>query len=1041
MVLRIRVLPVTLLCVMLLSYLGAGGASATGGPGNGTAAYSPTPQSASTQTGAPSDTLGASAPSATGITATAAVTATPVASGATPAASTATPTVSGASTLSGTVTGTTAATSPVASATVAAPSGVSATLPLTPDTGTPVTSTIATLNAAPGVTTTAAAYGRLPLSFEPNQGQTDASVTFLSHGPGFNLYLRGTDATLTLVKPHARKPRRSVGHGHDLLSASALTQTVPISASVLRLHYAGANPNPRVVGEDQLPGVVNYLIGNDPNKWRTNIPTYARVAYTDVYPGVDLVYYGHIGQLEYDWVVQPGADAGKIALDVEGARGATIDADGNLVLQTAVGKVVQRAPVAYQDINGQRQPVATSYVLNGSAVGVTVGSYDATKPLIIDPVLSYGTYLGGSNDDFGMGIAVDNAGNAYATGFASSSDFPTTTGAYSTTNTSPPQAFVSKLNAAGTALIYSTYLGGGSYLYDQATYGQAIAVDSAGNAYVTRETMGTDFPTTPGAFQSTSPNGAESAFVTKLNAAGNALLYSTYLGGSTGNAGYGGDVGYGIAIDGFGDAYITGAATSTNFPTKNALQSMYGGGSNGDGDAFVTEVNPNGTALVFSTYLGGSSNDVGYAVALDSAGDIYVTGLTASADFPTHNALQVANGGGSSDAFVTKLDQSGGGWVYSTYLGGSDADQGWSIAADSNGDAYVTGDTKSNNFPTQRPLQGSIGGGMNGFVSALNPTGSALAFSTYQGSSGYNGCNAIALDGQSNVYVACGVTGGAQIDKLSPDGNSLIYQLLPVTGGTDVRGLAVDAAGSAYIMGSTYTLGVPTTPGSLQPSLQGGWDVFVAKIVGAASGTVPWHPHHGVAWHPHHGVRMSDGLGASVDLADGHIDVNVSDLSIPARGPSLGLRHVWDSTLAQGYITTTAGQGWSTNLTQSMGGVLTATVTFTDETGMTWPFTYSGPLTPTAGLYTAYSAPPGRPWQLITSNGGYTLTNFLSGAVTRFDAGGRYLSDADSYGNTDALSASSSGVQTWSNSGGRALRVSAYTSGLLGDAQSPPVAK
>jgi len=812
---------------------------------------------------------------------------------------------------------------PLDSATAPALPVVSATPPLTTGTDTPVTSTVATLNGAAGVTATQAAYGHLPLSFEPNQGQAGpdgAAVRFLSHGPGYTLFLTGTDATLTLRQPRPHH-RSAHAHGHDLLGTDALTQTAPVSESVVRLRYEGANPHPQVVGEDQLPGMVNYFIGNDPSQYHTDIPTYARVAYKSVYPGVDLVYYGKQGQLEYDWQVAPGADPSAVAFKVDGAQGLSLDGHGNLLLQTGVGRLEQRAPLVYQEINGQRHAVAAEYTVDGAAntVRFAIGAYDTSKPLVIDPVLSYSTYLGGSGVDKGFDIKVDAAGNAYVTGKTGSSTFVTT----------------------------------------------------------------------PNPLQGADAGGID-AFVTKLNASGTVVLYSTYLGGN------GTDDGNAIAVDAAGDAYVAGGTESLTFPIVNGVQATCGGCRTNSTatDAFMAELNPSGSALQYSTYLGGTQGSGGYSssqangIALDGSGKVYLTGWTEATNFLSKNAFQSVYGGGSDDIFVTKIDPTAAGsasLLYSTYLGGNGDDEGNPIAVDGSGNAYVTGETSSTNFPTVSPLQASYGGSYDAFVVKVSAGSNTLAYSTYLGGSGTD----------------------------------------------DGVGIAVDVAGNAIITGLTASTDFPTFPGTpLQRSYNGGsYDAFVTKIDGAASGSAPWHPHRG--------VRMSDGLGASVDLADGHIDVNASDLSIPGRGPSLALNHTWDSTLAQGYITTTAGQGWSTNLTRSMGGLLTATVTYTDQTGMTWPFTYSGSLTPTAGLYTAYNAPPGQPWQLAASTAGYTLTNFLSGAVTRFDATGRYLSDTDSYGNSNAVSSLSGGVQTWSNSGGRALRLSSYASGLLSDAQSP----
>src|SRR5213593_2593929 len=464
-----------------------------------------------------------------------------------------------------------------------------------------------------------AAYGKLPLSFEANAGQADPQVKFLSRGSGYTLFLTPTEAVLTLTKADAHAKRRISGE-------ATLVEPEKRAATVLRMKLLGANPTPSVTGVEELPGRSNYFIGNDSKKWRANVPTYAKVEYRDVYPGVNLVYYGNQRQLEYDFVVSPGADPKAITLAFDGVDGAAIDGLGDLVLRADGGEVRLRKPFVYQDHDGQRAVIPTRYVLKAERqVAFEVAAYDATKPLIIDPVLAYSTYLGGSATDIGHGIAVDAAGNAYVTGDANSSDFPTTLGAFQPTGRGP--AFVTKLNATGSALAYSTYLGNGN------GNASAIAVDAAGNAYVTG-IAGPNFPTTPGTFQTTPGGGLADAFVTKLDPTGSALVYSTYLGGSST------DDGHGIAVDPNCsvncNAYVTGETASRDFPTTpGAAQTTFGGVGLIGFDAFVTKLNPTGSALVYSTYLGGSVDDSGFGIAVDAAGNAYVTGLTTSSDFPT----------------------------------------------------------------------------------------------------------------------------------------------------------------------------------------------------------------------------------------------------------------------------------------------------------------------------------------------------------------------------------------------------------------------
>jgi hypothetical protein len=734
------------------------------------------------------------------------------------------------------------------------------------------------------------AFGKLPLSFEANQGQTDPSVKFISRGSGYSLFLTPTEAVLTLRSSSQEskvKGQKAEAEGAGLLSrpgavdeflkrsAADLQDKSALQEAVLRTKLVGANSTPKISAVDELPGKSNYFIGNDPKKWRTNVPTYAKVKYQRVYPGVDVVYHGTQGQLEYDFVVAPGADPGVIRLSFKGADRLELDAQGDLVLHTAAGEVREHKPVVYQEIVGVRQAIAGSYVLRSEAeVGFAVAQYDASQPLVIDPALVYSTYLGGSGFDEGFRIAVDSGGNAYVTGSTSSTNFPTAGGPYQAASGGGTDAFVAKLNPTGTALVYSTYLGGSGI--DE---GLGIALDpgcgpapaALCNAYVTGETGSTNFPTTSGAFQPAFGGGFSDAFVAKLNAAGTALVYSTYLGGS-GNRG---DVGLGIAVDSVGSAYVTGYTDSTNFPTTpGALQTTFGGGLCYYGyytcfDAFVVKLNPTGTApLAYSTYLGGSGDDFGHDIAADSGGNAYVTGETGSPNFPTTpGAFQPAFGGGSGDAFVAKLNPTGTALVYSTYLGGSGFDEGLGIALDPGCgpapaapcNAYVTGDTSSPNFPTTSgAFQTSLGalGGSNAFVTKLNPAGTPpLTYSTYLGGSTSDAGSGIAVDSLSNAYVtgtsnstnfpittdafqpASGGGADAFVTKLNPAGTApLAYSTY--LGGSDSdrgNGIALDSARNAYVTGFTVSTNFLTTPGAFQPAFDGGsGDAFVAKIVEGA---------------------------------------------------------------------------------------------------------------------------------------------------------------------------------------------------------------
>lgn len=678
-------------------------------------------------------------------------------------------------------------------------------------------------------------YGTLPLSFEANHGQSDSQVKFLSRTGGYSVFLTANEAVLRLE-----------GEKTKIASAQHVSRpgmAAPKSGSVLRLKLRNANPAPKIVGMDELAGTSNYFIGNNPAKWRTNIPTYAKVKYERIYSGIDLVYYGNQRQLEFDFIVAPGADPRRIQFDVEGSQRLRRDEHGDLVLQMGPGEIRWHKPVAYQENNGTRQEIAAHYVITKpDRVGFEVAKYDTSRPLYIDP-LFYSTYLGGSGGDGGNSIAVDSAGNAYVAGNTNSIDFPAANPLQSI-NAGNIDIFVAKLNPTGSALIYSTYFGG-----SENDFNPAIAVDSAGNAYVTGFTDSSNLPMI-NPLQPASGGGSSDAFVAKINPIGSALVYSTYLGGSSG------DSGAGIAVDNVGDAYVTGSTSSTDFPTKNPLQPEYGGGYPYNSDAFVSKINAAGSAFVYSTYLGGSASDGGSSIAVDSVGDAYVTGHTGSFNFPvTPGAVQTACGDGNQywceargDAFVAQLTPTGSALVYSTYLGGHDLDRAYGIAVDSAGSAYVTGETYAIDFPTVNPLQPASGRPTDAFVSKLNPSGSALVYSTYLGGKGrYEGGGSIAVDSSGNAYVT-GTTnstnfptvnalqphyrGGdedAFVSRLNASGSALRYSsYLGGRGYDSGRGIAVDSSGNAYVTGITDANFPMMRP--LQPANGGGGDAFVTKI-------------------------------------------------------------------------------------------------------------------------------------------------------------------------------------------------------------------
>lgn len=682
-------------------------------------------------------------------------------------------------------------------------------------------------SAAAAPNPTASAYGKLPLSFAPNRGQAAPEVRFLSRGQGYQLFLTAEEAVLTLQKPASEK------------------------RAVVRMRIEGATPKAAISGLEPLPGKVNYLRGKDPKQWRTDIPTYGKVKYAGIYPGIDLVYYGRDQQLEYDFVVAPGADPEVIALTFSGGE-PRLAGSGELVLATATGEVRFHKPVLYQERQGRKQPVEGRYVRRGGGqIGFEVDAYDPTRPLVIDPVLSYSTYLGGKGSNWGAGIAVDRSGQAHVVGETLSDRFPTTAGSWQPVYNGNHDIFVAKLNAAGDALLYATYLGGSDHESMRGSGG--IAVDRRGHAYVIGNTYSDDFPTTPQALQRV-PGGGRSAFVAKLNTAGNGLVYATYLGGSRD------EWGQAIAVDPHGQAYVTGYTESEDFPTTpQAVQPIHGNaGDTPDefgqipADAFVAKLNSTGSALVYSTYLGGSGFEGGNGVAVDFRGRAYIVGSTWSDDFPTQNPLPLDPQGG--DAFVTKLNGTGSRLVYSTYLGGSSWESGEGIAIDTRGRAYITGTTFSKDFPTRRPLQARLRGDSDAFVAKLNASGNALVYATYFGGNSSETGSDIAVNSRRQASLV-GQTwsediplhnalqsahGGGSTDafvaQISRAGKTLMYaSYLGGSRGDGANSIAVDSRRHVYIVGETTSDDFPLR-NALQPvggQVEGfvvDQDAFITKI-------------------------------------------------------------------------------------------------------------------------------------------------------------------------------------------------------------------
>ncbi len=684
------------------------------------------------------------------------------------------------------------------------------------------------------------AYGKLPLAFIKNDGQLNQCVKFYENSSGHTTFFtkEGVSLLLTKTEKPASNPKHPAG------SFKFKDAKVEIKSQLIKLIPLGANKTSEIIAENKLKSKINYLVGGDKKKWRTGIPAYKVVRYQEIYPGIDLKFYGNNQQLEYDFVVKPGADPSKIKLSYEGVGGLKVTDTGKLEIVLKECSIFQNKPYIYQLIAGKRQEVEGKFILMPAdkqgkplCYAFEITPYNKNYPLIIDPVLVYSTYLGGSGREQAFDVAVDSAGNAYVTGFTSSLNFPVTPAVYQSVNTGGNDVFVSKLNAAGDGLVYSTYLGGKG---SDRNYG--IAIDDTGNAYVAGYTNSTDFPTTAGAYQ-TVFQGIDDVFITKINASGNALLYSTYLGGS------GREQCLDVAVDSAGNTYVTGYTLSADFPaTAGAYQTV----ANGNQELFITKLNAAGSGLVYSTYLGGASNDVALSIALDNTGNAYVAGYTSSSDFPTvTGAYQGGFSGGNYDVFVSKINSTGSGLVYSTYLGGSSDDVGNHLVVDSAGNTYVTGYTLSADFPTTvGAYQTNIGGSYDAFITKINPSGNGLTYSTFLGGSAFDYGNAIAVDSAGNSYVT-GETASANfptegqplqgsfaggicdifLSELTPSGAGLLHSTyLGGYAGDHGFALALDSVGNSYIVGRTGSVNFPTV--SAAQGIFGGndRDAFVSKI-------------------------------------------------------------------------------------------------------------------------------------------------------------------------------------------------------------------
>jgi hypothetical protein len=583
--------------------------------------------------------------------------------------------------------------------------------------------------------------------------------------------------------------------------------TYRIHGAQTHMRFVNADSRVTIDGVEPLGGRVNFLVGKNSASWKTGIETYRRIVYRGLYPGIEASYAGAHGEIKSEFVVAPNSSAAQIRLRYEDASSVSIESNGDLVVRGAGAELREKAPKIYQDLTAGRKSIEGRYrLLDLRTVGFEVGSYDSSQPLVIDPPVSYSTYLGGGSISSVTGIAADSSGNVYAAGWTESLNFPVT-GAIQAGNHGGVDAFVAKLSSSGTALVYATYIGGNSD--DRAA---AIAVDSSGQAYVTGSTASPNFPLASPIRPSL--GGGRDAFALKLNAAGSALVYSTYLGGS------GWDQGTAIAVDASGNAYIAGDTQSGDFPMMNPAQPFFGGQT----DAFVTKLNTSG-AIVFSTFLGGFGAEHAGGIAVDSGGSGYVAGGTYSLNFPALNALQSSNSGGQ-EAFVTKLTPAGSAFVYSTYLGGSGSgsmpQQANAIALDASRNAYVAGVTSSPAFPvTSGALRTAINGLQDAFVSKISAAGNVLVYSTYLGGGTSNWASGITVDPAGNAYVAGNtssidfpIVNGVQaafngnydafVSEINPSGNGLVFSTVYGGSASDAaNAIALDSSSNVYTGGQT----------------------------------------------------------------------------------------------------------------------------------------------------------------------------------------------------------------------------------------------
>ena len=682
---------------------------------------------------------------------------------------------------------------------------------------------------------TAPDFGNIPLYFIPNQGQVDPRALFYVKTSAYTLWMTRQSLIFDSWRREGQPAEKSndrQGSGHRNQREFGGTS----ERDVTELALIGANPNAEVSASGPTDHRVNYIIGDDPSRWMTGLRTSRAVLYKDIFPEIDLSVHGLEKQVEVDWLIHPRGKVDAIRFAYKNAQNIELDHRGQLVVATRFGPITHKKPRGFQTIDGQRNSIPVEFKrLETNAFGFEVGPYDDAYPLVIDPeIIVSSTYLGGNGNDLSQCIKVDSSGSVFVAGYTDSTNFPTTAGAVRPAYGGVSDAFIVKFAPAGRSLIFSTYLGGsgGELLQD-------MEIDGGGSVYVCGETWSSDFPRQSAL--DTTLGGVTDAFVTKLSAAGNSLLYSTYLGGTS----Y--DGANGIAVDGSGAAYITGITQSSNFPVTNAYDASYSGGGM-FGDAFVVKLSVLGTSLIYATYLGGIYDEMSSKIAVDGTGAAYVVGYTFSPDFPRVNAFD-SSFGGSGEGFVTKFTPTGTTLAYSTLLGGSEGDSCRDIVVDESGAAYILGMTSSADFPVSNAFDSLYNGGGDGFLVKLKPAGNGVDYSTFFGGSGLEYTYALVRDGNGAIY-AVGDTTSADfplkdpydatlsgfsdvfIFQLDAAGRNLVFSTFFGGIGSETGyDVDIDSQGALYLTGRTNSANFPIQ-NAYDSSYNGGYnDGFVAKLL------------------------------------------------------------------------------------------------------------------------------------------------------------------------------------------------------------------